>query len=157
MQEKNQVKSLLTSNKYPSVLTLSIHKALCLLKNVSSEMINFLKSLRLPKPVIILSVGSQNVKSEVSQSCPTLFNPIDGSLRAFPSTGFSRQEYRSGLPFPSPGDLPDSGIEPRSPALQADSLLTELQGKSMGHHEKPHLWSNTWTSPGAVLWGGLGS
>ena len=44
--------------------------------------------------------------------------------------GFSRQEYRSGLPFPSPGDLPDPGIEPGSPALQADSLPTELQGKS---------------------------
>ena len=42
------------------------------------------------------------------------------------SVGFSRQEYWSGLPFPSPGDLPDPGIEPRSPALQADSLPTEL-------------------------------
>ena len=39
--------------------------------------------------------------------------------------GFSRQEYWSGLPFPSPGDLPDPGIESRSPALQADSLLSE--------------------------------
>ena len=38
------------------------------------------------------------------------------------SIGFSRQEYWSGLPFPSPGDLPNPGIEPRSPALQADSL-----------------------------------
>ena len=44
--------------------------------------------------------------------------------------GFSRQQYWSGLPFPSPGDLPNPGIEPGSPALQADSLLTELQGKS---------------------------
>ena len=39
---------------------------------------------------------------------------------------FSRQEYSSGLPFPSPGDLPDPGIEPRSLALQADSLPSEL-------------------------------
>ena len=39
--------------------------------------------------------------------------------------GFSRQEYWSGLPFPSPGDLPDPGIKPGSPALQADSLLSE--------------------------------
>ena len=45
---------------------------------------------------------------------------------------FSRKEYWSGLPFSSPGDLPNPGIEPRSPALQADSLLTELQGKSPG-------------------------
>ena len=43
--------------------------------------------------------------------------------------GFSRQEYWSGLPFPSPGDLPNPGIEPRPPALQADSLRTELPGK----------------------------
>ena len=43
--------------------------------------------------------------------------------------GFSRPEYWSGEPIPSPGDLPDPGIELRSPALQADSLLTELSGK----------------------------
>ena len=42
---------------------------------------------------------------------------------------FSRQEYWSGLPFPSPGDLPDPGIEPGSPALQADALLSEPPGK----------------------------
>ena len=41
------------------------------------------------------------------------------------SMEFSRQEYWSGLPFPTPGDLPDPGIEPGSPALQADSLLSE--------------------------------
>ena len=46
-----------------------------------------------------------------------------------PSMGFSRQEYWSGLPFPSPGDLPDPGIEPRSPALQADALPSEPPGK----------------------------
>ena len=45
--------------------------------------------------------------------------------------GFSRQEYWNGLPFPSPGDLPDPGIEPRSLALQADSLPTELRGKPL--------------------------
>ena len=46
--------------------------------------------------------------------------------------GFSRQEYWSGLPFPSPGDLPNPGIEARSPALQADSLLSEPPGKLKG-------------------------
>ena len=40
--------------------------------------------------------------------------------------GFSRQEYWSGLPFPSPGDLPDPGVEPGSPALQADSYMWDL-------------------------------
>ena len=43
--------------------------------------------------------------------------------------GFSRQQYWSGLPFPSPGDLPDPGIELRSPALQADALTSEPPGK----------------------------
>ena len=43
--------------------------------------------------------------------------------------GFSRQEYWSGLPFPPPGDLPNPGIEPRSPALQTDALLSEPLGK----------------------------
>ena len=43
--------------------------------------------------------------------------------------GFSRQEYRSGLPFPSPGDLPNPGIEPGSPALLADVLPSETPGK----------------------------
>ena len=45
------------------------------------------------------------------------------------SMELSRQEYWSGLPFPSPGDLPDPGIEPGSPALQADSLPSEPSGK----------------------------
>ena len=45
------------------------------------------------------------------------------------SMGFSRQEYWSGLPFPSPGDLPNPGVEPRSPALQVDALPSELLGK----------------------------
>ena len=45
------------------------------------------------------------------------------------SMGFSRQEYWSGLPFPSPGDLPDPGIKPESPALEADALTSEPPGK----------------------------
>ena len=45
------------------------------------------------------------------------------------SMGFSRQEYWSGLPFPSPEDLPHSGIEPESPALQTDSFTAEPPGK----------------------------
>ena len=44
--------------------------------------------------------------------------------------GFSRQEYWNGLPFPSPGDLPDPGIKPWSPALQTDFLPTELRGEA---------------------------
>ena len=62
-------------------------------------------------------------------SCAFSKNPIyfvtpwTAAYQAPPSMGFSRQEYWSGLPFPSPGDLPDPGIEPRSPTLQADALI----------------------------------
>ena len=55
--------------------------------------------------------------------------PWTAAYQAPPSMGFSRQEYWSGVPFPSPGDLPDPGIEPESPALLADALPSELPGK----------------------------
>ena len=55
--------------------------------------------------------------------------PWTVAYQAPPSMGFSRQAYWSGLPFPSPGDLPDPGIEPRSPALQVDTLTSEPPGK----------------------------
>ena len=54
--------------------------------------------------------------------------------------GFSRQEYWSGLPFPSPGHLPNPGIEPRSPALQADSLATELVGLTLPFIPRYPAW-----------------
>ena len=55
------------------------------------------------------------------------------------SVGFSRQEYWSGLPFPPPGDLPDPGIKPRSPAFQADSLPSESPGKPYTHPGLQHI------------------
>ena len=55
--------------------------------------------------------------------------PWTVTYQASLSVGFYRQEYWSGLPFPSPEDLPDPGIEPGSPALQADALLSEPSGK----------------------------
>ena len=55
--------------------------------------------------------------------------PWTAAHQAPQSMGFSRQEYWSGLPFPSPGDLPDPGIEPGSPALEADALTSEPAGK----------------------------
>ena len=64
----------------------------------------------------------------VAQSCPTLRDPMDWTPRQTPlSMGFSRQEYWSGLPFPSPGELPDPGIEPGSPTSQAYSFTSEPQ------------------------------
>ena len=61
----------------------------------------------------------------VDKSCQTLVTPWTVACHVPLSMGFPRQEYWSGLLFPSPGDLPDPGIEPMSPALQADPLPTE--------------------------------
>ena len=62
--------------------------------------------------------------------CVQLFvTPWTIAYQAPQSMEFSRQEYWSGLPFPSPGDLPNTGIEPGSPALQADALQSEPPGK----------------------------
>ena len=72
--------------------------------------------------------NEKKVKVLVIQSFPTLGESVDCSSPG--SMEFSRQEYWSGLPFPSPGNLPDPGIELGSPALQADSLLTEPPGKT---------------------------
>ena len=69
---------------------------------------------RTPKVKDVSALRAQSL-----QRCLTLW---PGACQAPPSMGFSRQEYWSGLPCPSPGDLPDPGIEPRSPTLQADAL-----------------------------------
>ena len=71
------------------------------------------------------------VKVLVTQSCPALCNTMDYSHQAPLSMEFFRQEYWTGSPFPSPGDLPNTGIEPRCPALQVDSLLSEPLGKPL--------------------------
>ena len=65
----------------------------------------------------------------VAKLCLTLATSWTETRQVPLSIGFSRQEYWSGLPFPFPGDLPDPGIKPGSPALRADSLPTELPGK----------------------------
>ena len=75
----------------------------------------------LGKPIVCLGGGGL-----ASKLCPTLATPWPVAHQAPLSMGFSRHEYWSGLPCPSPRDLPDPGIEPRSPALQADSLPPEL-------------------------------
>ena len=73
--------------------------------------------------------GSPNVLKVKSLSRVRLFaTPWTVAYQAPPSMGFSRQEYWSGLPFPSPGNLPHPGIKPRSPTLQADTLTSEPPG-----------------------------
>ena len=61
--------------------------------------------------------------------CPNLCDPMDCSLPGFSVHVIFQQEYWSGLPFPSPGDLPDQGTEPGSPTFQADTLTSEPPGK----------------------------
>ena len=82
-------------------------------------------------PVNDLMLGSTPTAgvSLVIKSCLTLATPWTVARQTPLSMGLSRQEYWSGLLFPSPGDLPDPGIKPRSPALQVDSLATEPPGK----------------------------
>ena len=85
--------------------------------------------------------------------------PCNVACLAFLSMGFSRQEYWSGLPFPSPGDLLNPGIEPKSPAFQVDSLLLSHQGRSSRRYysllNTPTLqevmWM-AWTSMQSINW-----
>ena len=72
---------------------------------------------------------NMKVKVKLLSHVQLFATPWTVALQAPPSMGFSRKEYWSGLPFPSPGDLPDPGIEPRSPTLQADALTSEPPGK----------------------------
>ena len=75
----------------------------------------------------------------VAKLCPTLATPWTVARQAPLSMGFFRQEYWSGLPFPFPGDLFNPGIEYESPALQADSLPTELRGKPQEQIGSPQI------------------
>ena len=97
---------------------------LCLLSHISPRG----TEIKTPKCWKYASVG------RVCVSCSVIYDsatPGTVACQAPLSMGFSRQEYWSELPFPTPGDFPDPGIKPRSPALQADSSPSELtSGKS---------------------------
>ena len=71
----------------------------------------------------------QGVKVKLLSHVRLFVTPWTVAYQASPSVEISRQEYWSGLPFPSPGDLPDPVIEPGSPTLQADALPSEPPGK----------------------------
>ena len=89
----------------------------------------------------ILAIGSL-----VTKSCPTLVIPWTVACQTPLSIGFSRQEYWTGLPFPSPRGLPDPGIETWSSALQAVSSLTELPWKPVLTIKKDEImpFAETW-------------
>ena len=83
----------------------------------------------MPRSGIAGSYGGGSGGGLVAKLCPALAMLGTVAHQAPLPRGFSRQGYCSGLPFPSPGDLPDPGIEAGSPALQADSLPSEPPGK----------------------------
>ena len=89
-------------------------------------------------------------KVKVAQLCLTLATPWTAAHQAPLSMGFSRQEHWKGRPFPSPGDLPNPGIEPRSPTLQAGSLPAEPQGHG-ANIDKP-LQQNVYTEANRSHW-----
>ena len=99
--------------------------------------------------VIPPNVKRLNVKVKVkSLSRVQLFaTPWTATHQAPPSMGFSRQECWNGLPFPSPGDLPNPGMEPGPPILQADALLSKPPGKPQKtEYFPPNVGNNTMTS-----------
>ena len=85
-------------------------------------------------------------------SCVQLCVTVYYSLSGFSVHGFFRQEYRSGLPIPSLGDLPNPGIKPVSPALQADSLPSKLPGKPLKEDRYIKIFQNMieWTSHSVI-------
>ena len=112
--DSNQIKTFIENNQYYTMQEIAN-----ILKISKSSIENHLHQLEV------------KWRSEVkSLSRVRLFaTPWTVAYQAPPSMGFSRQEYWSGLPFPSPGDLPNPGIEPVSPALQTDTLPSEPPGK----------------------------
>ena len=97
------------------------------------------------------SVIVRIMHAKLPQSCLSLCDPIDCSRQAPLSMEFSRQEYWSGLPFPLPGELPDSGIKPApltSLAFQARSLPLEPPGKPC----QIHVWLQTELNQEKAMW-----
>ena len=98
----------------------------------SAENTHFLRNEVPLRVIALLQCGSEVKWSELKSLSPVqLFvTPWIVAHQAPLSMRFSRQEYWSGLPFPSPGDLPNPGIEPGSPTLEADALTSEPPGGS---------------------------
>ena len=83
-------------------------------------------------------------ESEVAQSCPTLCEPMDYSLPDSSVHGILRQEYWSGFPFPSPGDLPNTGIKPVSPALGGRFFTTSTTREVFIYIQHAHIHTHTY-------------
>ena len=97
--------------------------------NMSTNMENSTVATGLEKVSFHSNPKEGEVKEKMLSRVRLFATPWTVAYQAPPSMGFSRQECWSGLPFPSPGDLPDPGIKPGSPVLQADALPSEPPGK----------------------------
>ena len=128
---KNPVTVLPTCHSFV-VLWLEAHKGLYFLRLSLEGTLDHGEGSCIFCPSFIMSLASIDKSCHhcLATKCVQLFpDPMDyRPARLLLLMGFPRQEYWSGLPFLSPGDLPDPGIKPGSPALQADCLLTELLG-----------------------------
>ena len=87
------------------------------------------ESKQFPETCVITQIFIICCGCLVTQACLLFCDPVDCSLQASLSIGLSRQEYWNGLPFPSPGHLPDPGINPRSPSLAGGFFTIDLPGK----------------------------
>ena len=108
------------------------------------ETMIFLMSLKIVK--------NKKKESEVAQLCPTLCDPMGYSLPGSSGHGVFQARVQSALPFPSPGDLPDPGIERGPPALWADALPSEPPGKPQSIFSFPRkcCYSDSTKSTGAI-------
>ena len=118
--------------------------------------VEFLGDPRVRTPHAFTTEGLCSVSSGGTKLIPQASHSLLSCVRFFATPwtvahqaplpmGFPRQEYWSGLPFPFPGDLPDPGIEPRSPVLQADSLGSEPPGKPKYKKRKGKTHTHTHT------------
>ena len=96
---------------------------------------------------VCVCVCVKMLKVLIAQSYLSLCNPMDSSPAGSSVHEFFRQENCSGLPFPSPGDFPNPGIEPGSPALQEDSLQSEPPGKPHVCPSRPRAHVNSSRKP----------
>ena len=134
MERNNQIQDMLWKESRPLCLTILISIAHSKLDTWFNTIFykhrTQSKAQKSPERVLQGPKTRLESESKVAQWCPTLCDPWTVAHQAPPSMGFSRHLANwSGLPFPSPGDLPDPGIEPRSPTLQAGALTFASPGK----------------------------
>ena len=114
-----------------------------------------LKKIKKQKQQKTVTAQRKKVKVKLFSCVQLSGTPWTVAYQAFPSMGFSRQQFWSGLSFPSPGDLPDPGIKPRSLALQKDALPWANQHPDLKRALRSHWLTAIWSPcskrvPGSV-------